>query len=879
MANKSEPLAEGRIVLHPGDCRKVMDRMAENTFDAVVCDPPYHLQSITKRFAKTGRTDKTRTTSGPHQRTARGFMNQTWDGGSVAFEPETWSRVLRVLKPGAFCLAMGGDRTVHRLACAMEDAGFEIRGQLVWIFGSGFPKSLNISRDLLSLPWCSCGGGQIAGARTISSVMAKERLAASSARSGVAPSTSRSSKRSNIGINTGSPPSDSGATDGAIRPFFPSDDLVADGAKRLRNKLGGSPRHGRAAKKRRIEDGLRNLDPVVLGSPDVTVAAQGNQVRLDIGIFQSKPETLRDNVVDVQIDGCPAVPAGSISGNDGCGNVLPSAPFVGPSAAAPSGVPVATESISVRDRHTGAGTVDRTGAPLRDIAPECITANGTTEDGCPTLEHGASGASKQDGLSGVRTSSRAKLCAGEMAEELDAAMFAKFGRHSKIINELILEGKISKCHECGYPRRPAWINDGLGTALKPAMELIVLARKPLSEKTVAANVLKWGCGAINISGCRVPVTDADANDVGRSFTRNARAQDDGYGLNRTKSEEVASVVKAEGRWPANVILSHDQEVIGAFPDAPGQQRGVGPANGAKTSVNTYGDYGPRDQFDPRGDSGSAARFFCTIHTTEEDRQWQNGSECKNAPAKSAGKCLSPQSAAAVSALSDAVAQSTPRLVLHKPSYRGHDTNVSGHELELICASVIEAIQNFERRSACGLLPEKLSAKLGHVTCAIIPNQIGTITITISLSTSNQCAEVATFDIIETREEAGEPGSAKRLFYCAKADSYDRAGAFHPTVKPIDLIQYLVKLVTPPKGLILDCFAGTGTTAEAAIREGCRVELIEKDTAYCEDIRRRARLMFSGPEERARESIKAKIAGKPIDLGPLFGGAGNGAGNR
>lgn len=73
-------------------------------------------------------------------------MGQTWDGGDVAFRKETWEKVLRVLKPGAFLMAFGGSRTYHRLTVAIEDAGFEIKDGLVWVHSTGMPKSLDISK-------------------------------------------------------------------------------------------------------------------------------------------------------------------------------------------------------------------------------------------------------------------------------------------------------------------------------------------------------------------------------------------------------------------------------------------------------------------------------------------------------------------------------------------------------------------------------------------------------------------------------------------------------------------------------------------------------------------------------------------------------------
>lgn len=122
------------------DCRTALAAMPENTIDSCVTDPPYDLTSIVKRF---GGPDSKPATAGPYARTTRGFMGKQWDGTGVAFDPETWAVVLRVLKPGAYLLAFGGSRTHHRMACAIEDAGFEIRDCLMWIYGSGFPKSLN----------------------------------------------------------------------------------------------------------------------------------------------------------------------------------------------------------------------------------------------------------------------------------------------------------------------------------------------------------------------------------------------------------------------------------------------------------------------------------------------------------------------------------------------------------------------------------------------------------------------------------------------------------------------------------------------------------------------------------------------------------------
>jgi site-specific DNA-methyltransferase (adenine-specific) len=137
------------IDLREGDCLAVMASLAANSLDSAVTDPPYHLTSIVKRFgAANAAPAKSNGATGVYGRASAGFMGQTWDGGDVAFRPETWAEVLRVLKPGGYLLAFGGTRTYHRLACAVEDAGFEIRDQIGWAYGSGFPKSLDVSKAI-----------------------------------------------------------------------------------------------------------------------------------------------------------------------------------------------------------------------------------------------------------------------------------------------------------------------------------------------------------------------------------------------------------------------------------------------------------------------------------------------------------------------------------------------------------------------------------------------------------------------------------------------------------------------------------------------------------------------------------------------------------
>lgn len=407
-----------------GDCVEVVERLPENLVDAIVTDPPYHLQSISKRFAHSPRSEKTeRYAAGPYGRHAAGFMGKTWDGGDVSMNPATWAAFLRVMKPGAHLLAFGGTRTHHRIWTAIEDAGFEVRDTLMWVYGSGFPKS----------------------------------------------------------------------------------------------------------------------------------------------------------------------------------------------------------------------------------------------------------------------------------------------------------------HDAG---------NGWGTALKPAWEPIVLARKPF-DGTVAANVLKHGTGALNIDGCRVgdfvnttaPGTDRyNQANFEQGYRPKPYGRDGEASAERRYNERGSTNFGAtpgprggapEGRWPANLIHDGSDEVIAAFPAAPGQ---IARSSSSETrkNQNTYGEMRrgvPENQIASRDNGGSAARFFYCAKATRKDRD---------------------------------------------------------------------------------------------EGCADLPDQIGGI----RSETSGQHI---------TRRDGGDLGPAKNN---------------HPTVKPTELMRYLCRLVTPPSGLILDPFTGSGSTGKAALKEGFRFLGIEKEAPYAEIARRR-----------------------------------------
>lgn len=106
--------------LRLGNSLQVLPTLPSNSIDSIVCDPPYEL----------------------------GFMGKSWDASGIAYNVQLWQEALRVLKPGGHLLAFSGSRTYHRMTCAIEDAGFEVRDQILWVYGSGFPKSLDVSKAI-----------------------------------------------------------------------------------------------------------------------------------------------------------------------------------------------------------------------------------------------------------------------------------------------------------------------------------------------------------------------------------------------------------------------------------------------------------------------------------------------------------------------------------------------------------------------------------------------------------------------------------------------------------------------------------------------------------------------------------------------------------
>lgn len=548
---------DDHVTVHHGDCLEVLAGLPDSSVDAVVTDPPYGLEFMGKDWdapwkadgenlwaTRDKSEDLTGKSSSPFLAAAvnkyrAGLPFQSWC--------ETWAvECLRVLKPGGFIAAFGGTRTFHRLACAIEDAGFEIRDSigyghsrpsvLAWGYGSGFPKSLNVTKSLEALPVCSCKDASAVSGGSLSS----HELAAVDS---VSPA---GSVRAGIGTEAGA---------------VPFTGLSADAGGIGAQVVAGSP----------VDSGPLNVDavdeqavgqcaPVVLRSATVASGAEREQVSGLVGGVEVDPESLWDQVMGDESVGGSTVGAGPVSGDDGCGNAGPSTAFVLPLTAAPNRIPCTDEPGSVVGAHAVAGAVDGVVGP----APELVAAEGADVDAVASTFH---------------------------ATDFTAE-------------------RLNRCETCGG-RRGA-IPQGLGTSLKPAWEPIVLARKPL-QGTVAANVLAYGTGALNVDGCRVATTDRwEASGVQSAPGTALQGSADGS-LNVSVSSTHES-----GRWPANVLLDGTQA------DALDKESGISkssPIGFKGSNRNTYDAAGRSGPLESRtgtgdyGDEGGASRFFPTFHYT------------------------------------------------------------------------------------------------------------------------------------------------------------------------------------------------------------------------------------------------------------------------
>ena len=494
------------------DCRDVMDLyLPDNSVDAIVTDPPYGLS----------------------------FMGKEWDHGVPGVE--FWTRALRVLKPGGHLLAFGGTRAYHRLVCAIEDAGFEVRDTIMWVYGSGFPKSLDVSKAIDkaagvafdAIPASGVGFMNAEGAGGYNTT--KNQLV----RSG----SSTEAARQWQGWGTALKPAFEPLVV-AIKPLLSETelDIINVNLLTLEARL-WSLLLANAAEK--ISTSNRNelnaacaiarwpADDCISTQAALCAQMGTSQFEWATNTSLSIVSSWRSTLVEFSKHGSTSI-TGTKSSTTTCWKTL--------------------------------------NYCLSQITPDTIITGRFPQ---ADRNAPASNAERYFSAELKRLNATQELSAVELAISQDRQ------------NSLDVDASVKH-------------------------EPICVARKPLIG-TVAANVLHWSTGALNIDGCRV------GSEIRYNAPAGNKAGGNSLNMSAGGMPDDAESRTVEGRWPANIIHDGSDEVVAGFPDAKGQQGDL--VGHAKTRGNgIYGDIPPaRDAIARVESETSAARFFYCAKASRKDR--------------------------------------------------------------------------------------------------------------------------------------------------------------------------------------------------------------------------------------------------------------------
>lgn len=344
------------------------------------------------------------------------------------------------------------------------------------------------------------------------------------------------------------------------------------------------------------------------------------------------------------------------------------------------------------------------------------------------------------------------------------------------------------------PEAAAW--QGWGTALKPAFEPIVVARKPLAG-TVAANVLQHGTGALNIDASRI---DSGGERVAGSGNGGASL----YGQVGTSGGNGGNVTPAAGRWPANVMLDEGQAAALDAQTGVTKSRRSGGRNGTDAAGATWGLGRAIDA--PRGhdDTGGASRFFYVAKAPKSERPvyWRPSCNCETIK-----PCQSQPRDTAVSSSTGDRSWSTSMSGSESMGNESRPAMTSTTSIATSSTTTPTTSSSSPSSSTSAFIPAASSetASGGSPAESVESSSRSPLTIGISAPRAGRSTVAADPAISSEWSE---------ISVCASCGAPAKRES-HATVKPLALMRYLVTLVTPPGGVVLDPFAGSGTTLEAA----------------------------------------------------------------
>jgi DNA modification methylase len=499
-----------------GDCKEKLKELEDNSIDAIVTDPPYGLS----------------------------FMGKKWDYDVPSID--IWKECLRVLKPGGYLLSFAGTRTQHRMAVNIEDAGFEIRDMIAWVYGSGFPKSLNIGKAVDKIQ----GNDREVSGKYVAPD-GKERGGMPNNLMDIANNQEGDRKEHEItkgtsqweGWGTALKPAVESITV-ALKPFntVPYCDIIEREVKELLCQLQQLAKTVVKSSKSNQADTKGELDIAQWSVEEYTSIQEGLSVLM--GMLQLESErTLSLNIV--------------LSWLSILGEVLK------------------LESKSTIEMKISLITELRTLNSLEwgNISQSIIQA----KDSQINIQNA-------DVLTVI-------------------GLFIGLELKLKAIQEpFVVENAILREREKTFA---------------PNLSPIIMSRKPLSEKTVAQNCLKWGVGGINIDECRVEVKDGDQKTRG-GMTGNKSGRV-GYMVKDENSTFISKIDDTTGRFPANFIHDGSDEVVGLFPQTKSGGGNKNSVNNQEDSFLGTGFGGTGTKTDWKIDSGSASRFFYCAKASKRER--------------------------------------------------------------------------------------------------------------------------------------------------------------------------------------------------------------------------------------------------------------------
>lgn len=606
-------------LLH-GDCLEVMPTLDADSVDAIVTDPPYGL----------------------------GFMGKDWDHGvpGDAF----WREALRVAKPGAHLLAFGGTRTFHRLACAIEDAGWEIRDTVMWVYGclsedtellidgrwEPYHKAIDKGhalcydseheeyrwepiQDFVEYDYDDTAF-RIVSDRTDQIVSRNHRCLVERDGRFVFRYAETLERQEAVPVLEGLPEllcnlplrhERTGGAESVLQPRLCAAESRQNEAAERAQGTGGclcDVRQGSVEAKcvaSEVQDG------VLLSGVQRTNAREG------MGETRTQGPCGMDERVGAELlfEDARAVK----SGVEGRRDLLPQARELQACqvCSLPAGVHGDGPQRRVCD---GASAIRGSGdRPPADAHRSCASQE-PRPAGQPAGKSGT--VRQQSGPQAVRASRHtvADLARVEPVHYTGKVWCIRVPTGAFVARR---NGKVFVTGNSGFPKSHNLKGDwqGWGTALKPAFEPILLCRKPLTG-TVAQNVQRYGAGALNIDGCRVEsgedrITQSGKTvDIERGKCANGYDRPNATMFRTGKPKERNGPAHTQGRWPSNLIHDGSEEVVGLFPVTK-----AGVAVRHNSGGNTFGGDHPKPPMDDLGyaDSGSAARFYYCAKASKRDR--------------------------------------------------------------------------------------------------------------------------------------------------------------------------------------------------------------------------------------------------------------------